>query len=76
MVNAVSVAAGLGPQVWCFPHTVNLGAKNAINQESRLLVRKVVTLLHQCTPVVHALKTEQELLDILGVLCEAAGCHQ
>lgn len=46
IVNAIDLAAGLGPQIGCFAHTVNLAAKSAIslNQVSRLLgkVRKVV----------------------------------
>ena len=48
IVNAVNETDGLGPQIGCSAHTVNLTAKKAvsINRLSRLLgkVRKVVTL--------------------------------
>lgn len=53
MANAVNVTGGLGPQIGCFVHTVNLADKSAvsINQVSRLLekVRKATTLFRQNT---------------------------
>lgn len=53
MANAVNVTGGLGPQIGCFAHTVNLADKNAvsINQTSRLLekVRKAATLFRHNT---------------------------
>ena len=68
MVNAVNATAGLGPQIGCFAHTVNLAAKNAvsINQVSRLLgkMRKVVAFFHRSTTATHALKTKQEMLQL------------
>ncbi|KAM9350016.1 E3 SUMO-protein ligase ZBED1 [Symphorus nematophorus] len=68
MVNAVNATAGLGPQIGCFAHTVNLAAKNAvsISQVSRLLgkIRKVVTFFHRSTTASHALKTKQGMLEL------------
>ncbi len=69
IVNAIDLAAGLGPQIGCFAHTVNLAAKSAIslNQVSRLLgkVRKVVSFFHRSTTAAHALKTKQGMLELL-----------
>ena len=68
VVNAIDLAAGLGPQIGCFAHTVNLAAKSAIslNQVSRLLgkVRKVVSFLHRSTTAAHVLETKQEMLEL------------
>lgn len=68
IVNAVNETAGLGPQIGCFAHTVDLAVKNAVslNQVSRLLgkVRKVVTFFHRSTTAAHALKTKQEMLEL------------
>ncbi|XP_051806127.1 E3 SUMO-protein ligase ZBED1-like [Acanthochromis polyacanthus] len=68
MVNAVNATAGLGPQIGCFAHTVNLAAKNAvsISQVSRLLgkIRKVVTFFHRSTTASHVLKTRQRMLEL------------
>ncbi len=68
IVNAIDLAAGLGPQIGCFAHTVNLAAKSAIslNQVSRLLgkVRKVVSFFHRSTTAAHALKTKQDMLEL------------
>ncbi|KAL0188452.1 hypothetical protein M9458_015551, partial [Cirrhinus mrigala] len=68
MVNAIKEATGLGPQIGCFAHILNLAAKKAvaIQQISRLLgkVRKVVTFFHKSTTAAHALKVKQEMLNI------------
>ncbi|XP_060719424.1 zinc finger BED domain-containing protein 4-like [Tachysurus vachellii] len=68
IVNATDLAAGLGPQIGCFAHTVNLAVKSAIslNQVSRLLekVRKVVSFFHRSTTAAHALKTKQDMLEL------------
>lgn len=68
MVNAVNATAGLGLQIGCFAHTVNLAAKNAvsISQVSRLLgrIRKVITFFHRSTTATHALKTKQAMLEL------------
>lgn len=68
IVNAIDLAAGLGPQIGCFAHTVNLAAKSSIslNQVSRLLgkVRKVVSFFHRSTTAAHALKTKQDMLEL------------
>jgi len=67
-VNAIDLAEGLGPQIRCFTHTVNLAVKSAIslNQVSRLLekVRKVVSFFHRSTTAAHALKTKQDMLEL------------
>ncbi|KAL0149553.1 hypothetical protein M9458_055080, partial [Cirrhinus mrigala] len=68
MVNAIKEATGLGPQIGCFAHILNLAAKKAVavQQISRLLgkVRKVVTFFHKSTTAAHALKVKQEMLNI------------
>ncbi|XP_057181407.1 E3 SUMO-protein ligase ZBED1-like [Triplophysa rosa] len=68
MVNAIKEAAGLGPQIGCFAHILNLAAKKAValQQTSRLLgkVRKVVAFFHKSTTAANALKVKQEMLNI------------
>lgn len=68
MVNAIKEAAGLGPQIGCFAHILNLAAKKAValHQISRLLskVRRVLTFFHKSTTAAHALKVKQEMLNI------------
>ncbi|XP_049320146.1 E3 SUMO-protein ligase ZBED1-like [Astyanax mexicanus] len=68
IVNAVGLTEGLGPQISCFAHTVNLAAKSAIStaQISRLLakVRKVVTFFHRSTTAAFILKTKQDMLTL------------
>ncbi|XP_063049938.1 E3 SUMO-protein ligase ZBED1-like isoform X1 [Engraulis encrasicolus] len=68
IVNAVGLTEGLGPQISCFAHTVNLAAKSAISnaQIARLLarVRKVVTFFHRSTTAAFVLKTKQDLLTL------------
>lgn len=64
IVNAVG-AAGLGPQIGCFAHVINLASQKAmaVQQISRLLakIRKIVTFFHRSPTV---LKTKQELLQL------------
>ena len=48
-VNAVNATAGLGPQIGCFAHIVNLAVKNAVSK---------------CTTTTHTLKTKQEMLKL------------
>lgn len=66
MVNAIKEAAGLGPQIVCFAHIINLAANKevALKQISNLLsiVRKVVTFFHKIT--LAALKVKPEMPDI------------
>lgn len=68
IVNAVNETDGLGPQISCFAHTVNLAVKKAlsINGVSRLLgkVRKVVTFFHKSTTAHQALTAKQEMLNL------------
>lgn len=68
IVNAVHEADGLGPQISCFAHVVNLAAKKAvsINTVSRLLgrVRKIVTFFHKSTKAHHVLTVKQEMLNL------------
>ncbi|GAA6074391.1 E3 SUMO-protein ligase ZBED1-like, partial [Tachysurus ichikawai] len=68
IVNAVNEADGLGPQISCFAHVVNLGAKKAvsINTVSHLLgrVRKIVTFFHKSTKANHVLTVKQEMLNL------------
>lgn len=68
IVNAIGLTEGLGPQIACFAHTVNLAAKSAISiaQISRLLarVRKVVTFFHRSTTAAFILKSKQEMLTL------------
>lgn len=51
IVNAVVGAAGLGPQIGCFAHVINLASQKAmvVQQISRLLakIRKIVTFFSQ-----------------------------
>lgn len=65
IVKAVS-EAGLGPQIGCFTHTINLASQigTAFNQVSRLLgrVRKLVSFFHHSTTAAHILQTKQEML--------------
>ncbi|XP_039608816.1 E3 SUMO-protein ligase ZBED1-like [Polypterus senegalus] len=67
IVSAVK-AAGLGPQIGCFAHTINLASQKvtSINQISRLLgkVRKIVTFFHKSTTAAHILESKQEMLNI------------
>ncbi|GAA6096006.1 E3 SUMO-protein ligase ZBED1-like [Tachysurus ichikawai] len=66
--NAVNEADGLGPQISCFAHVVNLAAKKAvsINTVSRLLgrVRKIVIFFHKSTKAHHVLTVKQERLNL------------
>ncbi|XP_056102446.1 E3 SUMO-protein ligase ZBED1-like [Rhinichthys klamathensis goyatoka] len=68
IVNAVVGAAGLGPQIGCFAHVINLASQKAmaVQQISRLLakIRKIVTFFHRSTTAAHVLKTKQELLQL------------
>ncbi|KAJ8356661.1 hypothetical protein SKAU_G00194550 [Synaphobranchus kaupii] len=68
IVNAIHEADGLGPQIGCFAHVVNLAAKKAvsINPVSRLLgkVRKAVTFFHKSTTAHHVLTVKQEMLGL------------
>lgn len=68
VVNAVVEAAGLGPQIGCFAHVINLASQKAmaVQQIARLLVkiRKIVTFFHRSKTVAHVLKTKQELLQL------------
>lgn len=67
IVNAIS-EAGLGPQIGCFAHTLNLASQKAtgINQVSRLLgrIRRVVSFFHRSTTAAHILQTKQEMLNV------------
>ncbi|KAI4824513.1 hypothetical protein KUCAC02_013017 [Chaenocephalus aceratus] len=67
IVNAIS-EAGLGPQIGCFAHTINLAAQKAtgINQVSRLLgrIRSVVSFFHRSTTAAHILQCKQEMLNV------------
>lgn len=69
IVNAVT-AAGLGPQIGCFAHTINLAAQKGmtVQQVSHLLakMRKIVTFFHRSTTGNSVLKRKQQLLQ----LCE------
>lgn len=66
-INAVN-EAGLGPQIGCFPHVVNLASQKGIsvNRMDRLLgrIRKVVPYFHRSTTAAHVLKTKQEMLKL------------
>ncbi|KAM3858869.1 E3 SUMO-protein ligase ZBED1-like [Diretmus argenteus] len=66
-VNAV-IEAGLGPQIGCFAHVINLASKRGIsvNQMDRLLgrIRKVVLYFHRSTTAAHVLKTKQAMLQL------------
>uniref|UniRef100_A0AAQ6A8D6 BED-type domain-containing protein n=1 Tax=Amphiprion ocellaris TaxID=80972 RepID=A0AAQ6A8D6_AMPOC len=68
IVNAVRDTDGLGPQIGCFAHVVNLAAKRAvaINSVSRLLgkIRKVVDFFHKSTTANHTLSVKQEMLNL------------
>ncbi|KAK7934311.1 hypothetical protein WMY93_005207 [Mugilogobius chulae] len=67
IINAVK-EAGLGPQIGCFAHTINLASQKAtgLNQVSRLLgkVRKIVTFFHRSTTAAHILQSKQEMLNV------------
>lgn len=67
IVNAIK-ETGLGPQIGCFAHTINLASQKAtcINQISRLLVkvRKIATFFHKSTTAAHILESKQEMLNI------------
>ncbi|XP_059916026.1 E3 SUMO-protein ligase ZBED1-like [Gadus macrocephalus] len=66
-INAVN-EAGLGPQIGCFAHVVNLASQKGIsvNRMDRLLgrIRKVVSYFHRSTTAAHVLKTRQEMLKL------------
>uniref|UniRef100_A0A8C9WTI1 HAT C-terminal dimerisation domain-containing protein n=1 Tax=Sander lucioperca TaxID=283035 RepID=A0A8C9WTI1_SANLU len=66
-INAVN-EAGLGPQIGCFAHVVNLASQKGIsvNRMDRLLgrIRKVVSYFHRSTTAAHVLKTKQEMLKL------------
>ncbi|XP_059902138.1 E3 SUMO-protein ligase ZBED1-like [Gadus macrocephalus] len=67
LINAVN-EAGLGPQIGCFAHVVNLASQKGIsvNRMDRLLgrIRKVVSHFHRSTTAAHVLKTRQEMLKL------------
>ncbi|XP_041834649.1 zinc finger BED domain-containing protein 4-like [Melanotaenia boesemani] len=67
IVSAVS-ESGLGPQIGCFAHTINLASQKAteLNQISRLLgkVRRIVTFFHRSPTAAHILENKQEMLNI------------
>lgn len=67
IVNSVS-EAGLGPQIGCFAHTINLASQKAtgLNQVSRVLgrVRRIVSFFHHSTTAAHILESKQEMLDL------------
>ncbi|XP_040183654.1 E3 SUMO-protein ligase ZBED1-like [Rana temporaria] len=66
-VNAV-IEAGLGPQIGCFAHVVNLASQKGISvsRMDRLFgrIRKVVSYFHRSTTAAHVLKTKQEMLKL------------
>lgn len=66
-VNAV-IEAGMGPQIGCFAHTINLASQKAtsLNQLARLLgkVRRVVTFFHRSLTAAHILERKQEMLSL------------
>ncbi|KAK0141840.1 Zinc finger BED domain-containing protein 1 [Merluccius polli] len=66
-VNAVK-EAGLGPQIGCFAHVINLSSQRGltVNKMDRLLgrIRKVVSFFHRSTTAAHVLKTKQEMLQL------------
>lgn len=68
IVNAIHEAGGLGPQIGCFAHVVNLAAKKAvaITPVSRLLgkIRHAVTFFHKSTTAHHVLTVKQDMLDL------------
>ncbi|XP_051810339.1 E3 SUMO-protein ligase ZBED1-like [Acanthochromis polyacanthus] len=69
IVNAVNEAEGLGPQIGCFAHTVNLAAKRALSNNpavSRLLVkvRRVVSFFHKSTTANSVLTEKQKSLSL------------
>ena len=66
ILNAVALP-GLGPQIGCFAHVINLVSQKAmsVNPISRLLakIRKVVSF-HKSTTAAHVFKTKQEMLEL------------
>ena len=60
--------AGLGPQIGCFAHVINLAYQRGITSHKmdRLLgrIRKVVSFFHRSTTAAHVLKTKQEMLQL------------
>nr|XP_057921458.1 zinc finger BED domain-containing protein 4 [Doryrhamphus excisus] len=66
MADAVS-EAGLGPQIGCFAHTINVAAEKVtgLNQVSRVLgkVRRIVSFFHRSTTAAHLLESKQEMLN-------------
>lgn len=67
IVNAVG-EAGLGPQIGCFAHTLNLAAKKAleIKQVSHVLakMRSTVSFFHRSTSAAYLLENKQEMLGL------------
>ncbi len=67
LINAEN-KAGLGPQIGCFAHAVNLASQKGIsvNRMDRLLgrIRQVVSYFHRSTTAAHVLKTKQEMLKL------------
>lgn len=67
IVNAVK-EAGLGPQIGCFAHTINLASQKAtgLNQVSRVLgrVRRIVSFFHRSSTAAHILESKQEMLSV------------
>ncbi|XP_034034592.1 zinc finger BED domain-containing protein 1-like [Thalassophryne amazonica] len=66
-INAVN-EAGLGLQIGCFAHVINLASQKGIilNKMDRILgrIRKVVSYFHRSTTAAHVLKTKQEMLQL------------
>lgn len=62
------IEAGLGLQISCFAHVINLASQRGIsvNQMDRLLgrIRKLVSFFHRSTTAAHVLKTKQEMLQL------------
>lgn len=66
-INAVN-EAGLGPQIGCFAHAINLASQKGIkvSKMDRLLgrIRKVVSYFHRSSTAAHVLKTKQDMLQL------------
>ncbi|KAL3969495.1 Arf-GAP with GTPase, ANK repeat and PH domain-containing protein 2 [Sarotherodon galilaeus] len=66
-INAVK-EAGLGPQIGCFAHAINLASQKGIkvSKMDRLLgrIRKVVSYFHRSSTAAHVLKTKQDMLQL------------
>ncbi|XP_042070641.1 E3 SUMO-protein ligase ZBED1 [Haplochromis burtoni] len=69
IVNAVT-AAGLGPQIGCFAHTINIAAQKgmAVQKVSHLLakMRRIVSFFHRSTTGCNVFMKKQQLLQLSG----------